>query len=118
MPNSLEDAAVRRYHQHVLLTRLLFLVGCGLVLMPALGLRLEPGMISQGMKDGLAVVGLSMLLAVFPLYRRTVNRCPKCGRSFSDAPEYADDDTPGVPLFQSISRCPFCGLPLDGSGHT
>ena len=106
------DPAVRRYHQHLLLTRFLFLVGCSLILIPALGLRLEPGIMSPALRDGIAVVGLVMLLAVFPLYRQTVNRCPRCGQSFSDAPEYARDETPGVPLFQSIGKCPFCGLSL------
>jgi hypothetical protein len=106
------DAAVRRYHQHLLLTRLLFLAGCGLVLIPAVGLRLEPGIMSPAVRDGIAVVGLVMLLAVFPLYRHTVNCCPQCRRSFSEAPEYAGDETPGVPLFQSIEKCPFCGVAL------
>lgn len=106
------DPAVRRYHQSLLLTRLLFLVGCSLILIPAMGLRLEPGLMSPALRDGIAVVGLIMLLAVFPLYHHTVNRCPGCGQSFSNAPEYASDDTPGVPLFQSIQKCPFCRIGL------
>ena len=111
-PPSESDAAVRRYHQHQVLTRLLFLVGCGLVLIPAVGLRLEPGIMAPAVRDGIAVVGLAMLLAVFPLYRHTVNRCPQCRRSFSEAPEYTSGETPGVPLFQSIEKCPFCGIAL------
>jgi hypothetical protein len=111
-PPSETDAAVRLYHQHRVLTRLLFLAGCGLILIPAIGLKLEPGIMSQAVRDGIAVVGLVMLLAVFPLYRHTVNRCPRCQRSFSEAPEYASDETPGVPLFQSIEKCPFCGIAL------
>jgi hypothetical protein len=69
---------------------------------------------SPAVRDAVALAGLLMLLAVFPLYWYAVNRCPRCRRSFSQAPEYADDETPGVPLFQSIPRCPFCGVTLDG----
>jgi hypothetical protein len=92
----------------------LFLLGCALILIPAVGTRTAPEVMSPPVRDAVAMVGLLMLLAVFPLYRYAVNRCPLCRRSFSQAPEYADDDTPGVPLFQSIPRCPFCGVTLDG----
>ena len=106
------DEGVRRFHRYRDLARILFLVGCGLILLPAVGLRLQPGVMSPAMRDGLAVLGLVMLLAVFPLYRNGVNRCPRCRRSFSEAPEYASDETSGVPLFQSIAKCPFCGVAL------
>lgn len=100
---------MRRFNQLQILTRILFLVGCGLILIPAVALRANPGIMSPLMRDAIAVIGLAMLLAVFPLYHRVVNRCPHCRRSFSEAQEYASDETPGVPLFQSIRKCPLCG---------
>jgi hypothetical protein len=110
-----DDSAVRRYYQGRALTRVLFLLGCALILIPAVGARTAPEVMSPSIRDAVAVVGLLMLLAVFPLYWYSVNRCPRCRRSFSQAPEYADDETPGVPLFQSIPRCPFCSVALDGT---
>jgi hypothetical protein len=112
MPYSPIDSPVRRFHQHRALVRGLFLAGFGLVLLPAFAERLEPGVLSPAFRDGIALVGLLMLVAVFPLYRRHVNRCPHCQRSFSEAPEYTGDETPGVPLFQSIPKCPLCGAAL------
>ena len=66
----------------------------------------------------LIILGASLLLTVFPLYSRLCNRCPRCQRSFSDAPKYSavhTDDTPGLPLFNAIAQCPFCELALDSA---
>jgi hypothetical protein len=57
--------------------------------------------------------GALLFVAVFPLYLLWCNRCPRCGGSFSKAAQYASDETSGLPLFNSIARCPFCQLDLD-----
>ena len=63
-------------------------------------------------------VGVALFVAVFVLYFRWCNRCPRCRTSFSKAPEYASDETGGLPLLNSIASCPFCKLDLDGGGTT
>jgi len=61
--------------------------------------------------------GLLLCVAVFPIYFRWCNRCPRCDTPFSKAAEYGDD-TSGLPLLNSIARCPFCELDLDDErGH-
>lgn len=59
-------------------------------------------------------VGALLFVALFPFYFLRCNRCPRCRRSFSRAPEYSDADTRGLPLLNRIERCPFCELMLDG----
>jgi len=54
-----------------------------------------------------------LCVAVVPLYFNWCNRCPRCSRSFSDAPEFKCDETNGLPLFNKLDRCPFCSLGLD-----
>lgn len=69
-------------------------------------------------KRFLIMLGVALLIAVFPLYSRLCNRCPRCQRLFSDAPKHAavhPDDTPGLPLFNTIAKCPFCELELDST---
>lgn len=66
-------------------------------------------------RDIVTFAGVALCLVVFPLYFRWCNRCPRCQRSFSDAPEYTSDETSGLPLFNSLARCPFCELDLDSA---
>lgn len=82
-------------------TRACFLAGVGLCLSAPLG------------SGGRTTVGALLLGLTFLLYFRRCNRCPRCERSFSEAPAYASDDTSGLPLFGRIERCPFCAEPLD-----
>jgi hypothetical protein len=73
------ESAVRRFYRWRALTRILFLLGCALVLIPAAGARAAPEVMSPAVRDAVAMVGLLMLLAVFPLYWYAVNRCPCAG---------------------------------------
>lgn len=94
-----------------LYTRLCFLFGVLLV-----GVSTAPEhLLGSPLRDIARYVGIVLLAATFPLYHFHANRCPRCRRSFSDAPRVIsdDDDTRGLPLFNSISHCPFCGLVLD-----
>ena len=86
-----------------------FWLGIGLLLLaqvPPLTPRRGAGLL-------LLVVGLALLGAVFVLYYRYCNRCPRCGQSFSNAPEYESDEMSGLPLFNRIRQCPFCAEPLE-----
>ncbi len=60
----------------------------------------------------LIATGLTLLGLTFIFYDRNCNRCPKCRKSFSDAPEYKSSETDGLALFGRIDQCPFCSLPL------
>jgi len=58
------------------------------------------------------LTGLALLGLTIALYFRYCNRCPRCGESFSRAPEYRSSETDGLALFGRIERCPFCAEPL------
>ena len=58
------------------------------------------------------VGGLALAGRTFPLDFLVCNRCPRCRRSFSDAPEYMSTETSGLPLFGAIESCRWCGLVL------
>jgi hypothetical protein len=59
--------------------------------------------------------GLVLLSSVFPVCLLLCDSCPRCRKPFSDSPLYRGSDTDGLPLFNRIEECPFCGLALDGS---
>ncbi len=65
------------------------------------------------MRVALVVAGFMLFVATFPMYLIWCNRCPRCRKSFSNAPEYASDESSGLPLFNRIAKCPFCSLDLD-----
>ena len=58
-------------------------------------------------------IGAALIVVVFPLYFCRCNRCPRCRHSFSAAEAFRDEETNGLPLFNDIDDCPFCGLDLD-----
>ena len=61
----------------------------------------------------LIAIGAVLIVVVFPLYFCRCNRCPRCRHSFSTAEAFRDEETNGLPLFNDIDDCPFCGLDLD-----
>ncbi len=61
-----------------------------------------------------STLGASLFVTAVLLYFRWCNRCPRCGASLSRAPEYASDETGGLPLLNSIASCPFCKQDLKG----
>jgi len=66
---------------------------------------------------GLIAVGAVLIVVVIPLYFHRCNRCPRCRRSFSETPADPDEQVSRLPLFNSVERCPFCGLDLDSAGY-
>lgn len=66
---------------------------------------------------GLIAVGAALIVVVIPLYFKRCNRCPRCHRSFSEPPTFADEKISGLPLFNTVDRCPFCALDLDSDGY-
>ena len=90
----------------------------GLLLLMAGGASMSSGVVRpHGIDQALFLLGLVLLVSVFPLYLFLCNRCPGCGKPFSDSPDYRGSDTDGLPLFNRIEKCPFCGLDLDGPRH-
>lgn len=61
----------------------------------------------------LIAIGAVLIVVVIPLYFCWCNRCPRCRHSFSTAEAFRDEETNGLPLFNDIDNCPFCGLDLD-----
>jgi hypothetical protein len=90
----------------------------GLLLLMAGGASMSSGGVRlHGIDQVVLWLGLALLVSVFPLYLFLCNRCPGCRTHFSDSPEYSGSDTDGLPLFNRIEKCPFCGLELDGPRH-
>jgi hypothetical protein len=89
-------------------TRICLLVGIALCLVaqqPPLSPRSGPGLL-------VLAAGFALIAATFVLYFRYCNRCPRCGESFSRAPEYESGEMSGLALFGRVERCPFCSEPL------
>src|SRR5919108_4863056 len=90
-------------------TRACFWLGVGL----CLAAQVPPHSPRRGLGLWALIAGLTLIAATFVLYYRYCNRCPRCGESFSRAPEYESGEMSGLPLFNRIEKCPFCAEPLE-----
>jgi hypothetical protein len=109
LPNAFDRGLARQFRLLRFVTRSCLIAGLVLVVAyPMLPDRVASG----SLRDVATWSGVALLGLVFALYFVYANRCPRCRRSFSDAPQYKDSDTDGLPLFNDVSACPFCGLDL------
>jgi hypothetical protein len=99
----------QRFRRWRLGVRASFLLGIAVLVGPKL---LPDGLLGATQREVTLYLALALLAATFPLYYLYANRCPRCRRRFSEAPEYTSSETSGLPLFTAIDTCPFCGLGL------
>lgn len=100
----------RRFRRWRSATRHCLLLGAALA---SAAQFLPAGAVSATLRSIMLVSGIALLVATFVLYFRYANRCPRCGRAFSQAPEYQGSETDGLPLFNTIPACPFCHCALE-----
>ena len=99
----------RQFRRWRLFVRICLVVGSVLLVGPRF---LPEGLLSEPKSQVIIFIGLALIAATFVFYFSRANRCPRCRRSFSEAPGYKSWETNGLPLFNAIRSCPFCGINL------
>jgi hypothetical protein len=61
------------------------------------------------------MIGFTVCLGAISYHQGECNNCPICKVPFRKMPMYSDDNT-GLPIFNSISNCPWCGGKLIADG--
>jgi hypothetical protein len=73
-------------------------------------IHLPTGSVGELILGGLGLLGLGLIVIGGISYFLFCQKCPACKKTFRGSSDHDE----GLPVFNRIERCPFCGINLEG----